>query len=440
MSASVNLTALSEYTIRKYGLAGFREALYKSAPTVAKMAKESSKLASEAFYTTINAHMGYQAPSEDFAAGMANGSARKGYRFLIDGPKQLYTRVTIDGITLARSSTGMLIDLKGPELDHAAHGLMTTAERKLWGDDVGSIGELSTVAGTATERIFTLANTQDIYNIEYGAVLSFHDDADGLATDANMRGDTFRVTAVNHADGIFNATRIGSAADVVTGDFIWIAGGRPCDAGLASGGRSIPGIPSFIPATAPTTTFLGLDRTGLGPLASGWRQTFTGSIENTIQSLIVKMSRFVQRPGARWQVCLSAGDWFKLQNEVSDRIVRFQKPGQEFGTNSLGVLSGSLGGGVIECVVVPALRDGRGYLLDWSSWVMHHLKEMPHIIKDDGNVWLRQAPGSVSATAGSYPGTTGYDSLNGDGVECRFRMLYHPMCVAPGSNGTFATA
>lgn len=442
MSAAGNLTQLSEYFIRKYGLAGSQTAIMKSAPTLARMAKESSKLASEGFYTTINAHLAYQAPSEDFAKGMANGSSRKGYRFFIDGPKQLYTRVTIDALTLAKSSTGALIDLKGPDMDDAAHGLVTTIERKLWGDDVGSIGRLSSAAlgGTATARIFTLADTQDIYNIEVGAVLSFNDTSTGAYGASTKRADTFRVTAVNHATGVFNATRIGSAGDVVPSDYIWIDGGQPYDQELATGGRSIPGIPSFIPATDPTTSFLGLDRTNLGPLASGWRQTFVGTIEHTVQTLFVKMSRFVHRPNARWSVCLSAGDWFKLANELGDRVVRDQQASQEFGTDAIMVRSGGLGGGMIPCIVVPALRDGRGYVIDWSSWVMHHLKGLPHIANEDGNIWLRQAPGSVSATAGAYVGTSGYDSLNGDGVECRFRAWYHPMCVAPASNGTFATA
>ncbi len=440
MSAATNLTQLSEYFIRKYGLAGSQSAIMKSAPTLARFTKESSKLASDGFYTTINAHQAYQAPSEDFAKGMANGVSRKGLRFFIDGPKQLYTRVVIDALTLAKSTTGALIDLKGPEMDDAAHGLMITMERKLWGDDVGSIGRLSSAAlgGTATARIFTLANTQDIYNIEYGAVLSFNSVDTGVYHVTNKRADTFRVTAVDHANGVFSATRIGSAADVVASDYIWIDGSQPGDNNDVA--RSIPGIPSFIPSSDPTTTFLGLDRTGLGPLASGWRQAFTGTLENTIQSLMVSMSRFVHRPNARWRVCLSAGDWFKLANEAGDRIVRDPTASQLLGTDGIGIRSGALGGGVIPCVVVPALRDGRGYLLDESSWIMHHLKGLPHLADEDGKVWQRLAPGSVSATAGAYVGTSGYDSLNGDGVEARFRAWYHPMCIAPGSNGTFATA
>lgn len=445
MSAAGNLTQLSEYFIRKYGLAGSQTAIMKSAPTLARMAKESSKLASEGFYTTINAHLAYQAPSEDFAKGMANGVGRKGYRFFIDGPKQLYTRVTIDALTLAKSSTGALIDLKGPDMDDAAHGLVTTIERKLWGDDVGSIGQLVSVgAESGVTRTFTLATSDDIFNIEVGAVLSFNTASTGVA--ASKRLCRYRVTAVNHAAGTFIGDRtVDQASDLTalaaagaSAEYIWIDGGQPADFGDVA--RSIPGIPSFIPATDPSGTFLGLNRTNLGPLASGWRQTFVGTIEHTVQTLFVKMSRFVHRPNARWSVCLSAGDWFKLANELGDRVVRDQQASQEFGTDAIMVRSGGLGGGMIPCIVVPALRDGRGYVIDWSSWVMHHLKGLPHIANEDGNIWLRQAPGSVSATAGAYVGTSDYDSLNGDGVECRFRAWYHPMCVAPASNGTFATA
>ena len=440
MSTATSLAQLSEYFIRKYALGGSQTAIMKSAPTLGRMAKETSKLASEGFYTTINAHLAYQAPSEDFAKGMANGVARKGLRFFIDGPKQLYTRVTIDGLTLARSTTGSLIDLKAPDMDDAAHGLMTTMERKLWGDDVGSIarvGSTSGTVGTDATTTFTLSNTQDIYNIEYGAVLSFNSASTGVA--ATKKGDTYRVTSVDHAAGTFLGTMIDSGGTIVANnDYIWIDGGQPGDNGDVA--RSIPGIPSFIPAVAPTDTFLGLARSGLGPLAYGWRQAFTGTLENTIQSLFVSMSRFVHRPNARWTVCLSAGDWFKLANEVGDRVVRDPSASQTLGTDAIMIRSGALGGGVIPAIVVPALRDGRGYVIDWSSWTMHHLGGLPHIIQDDGKIWQRQAPGSVSATAGSYVGTSGYDTLNGDGVECRFRAWFHPMCVAPASNGTFATA
>lgn len=437
MSAATNLTQLSEYFIRKYGLAASQTAIMKSAPTLGRMNKESTKLSSDGFFITINAHLAYQAPSEDFAKGMANGVGRKGYQFFISGPKQLYTRVTIDALTLAKSTTGALIDLKAPDMDDAAHGLMTTIERKLWGDDIGSIGRLSALGGTADSRVFTLGTAADIYNIEVGAMLSFNSAPDGLS--GTKRAATYRVTAVNHATGTFSAARnVAAVDDLGATDYIWVDGGQPADNnGVA---RSIPGIPSFIPATDPSGTFLGLDRTGLGPLASGWRQAFIGTIEHTIQTLFVNMSRFVQRPNARWSVCLSAGDWFKLANELGDRVVRDPQASVAFGTDAIMVRSGGLGGGLIPCIVVPALRDGRGYVIDWSSWTMHHLKGLPHLADEDGKIWQRLAPGSVSATAGAYVGTTGYDSLNGDGVECRFRAWYHPMCSAPASNGTFATA
>jgi len=444
MSASSNLSSLAEYFVRTYNLPERQALAIKKTPTLRMMNMESKRLGSgDAFYTTLRTHNGYAGISHDFGASMTNGVSSKGDRFLISGPKSLYGRVTVDALTLAQSSLGALIELKGAEMDEQADMLLTRIEQKLWGDTVGSIGRLSGSYTDGATATMTLLTTDDIYNFEYGMILAFNSAATGVV--ASAKANVYRVTGVDYLNGTLSVTRISSGfkvAGVAAGsgaaaasDYIWVDGDTPAQGGDAD--RSIPGIPSFIPSTDPSTSFLGVDRTGRGPLLSGWRFTFQGSIEETVKYAFSKMGRFVNRSKARYSVCLSAGDWFKLEQELGARVVRDPEADKKFGTSTIGVLTPF---GLVSCITIPVLRDGRAYIIDWSSWTFHHLKALPHVVQDDGQVWLRLAPGATGSGSAAYPGVSGYDSLNGDGVEARLRAWFHPMCHSPMSNATFPTA
>ena len=72
-------------------------------------------------------------------------------------------------------------------------------------------------------------------------------------------------------------TRIsGSAGDVADGDYAFAIGSKDA---------YMPGIPTFIPSSAPTDTLFGVPRTGQGPALSGWRFSYVGSISETISGV-----------------------------------------------------------------------------------------------------------------------------------------------------------
>jgi hypothetical protein len=183
----------------------------------------------------------------------------------------------------------------------------------------------------------------------------------------------------------------------------------------ASALRCVTGVAKWIPTTAETSgTFLQMDRTKHVQYLQGHRQTFTGSLEETVKKLLAKMSRVGARPDSAW---VSFNTWLKLEMELQGRAYREDGKSNPFGLSSL-VYGGP--GGTIRFYADPFLSDSVGYLLRRDSWTLHHLDPVPHIVKDDGQT-----------------ATRGQDY---DGLEVRVRMWCELACTQPKDNGTFATA
>lgn len=87
--------------------------------------------------------------------------------------------------------------------------------------------------------------------------------------------------------------------------------------------------------------------------------------------------------------------------------------------------------GSVTCISIPQLADGRGYIIDWSSWTLYTLGNLPHVVMSDGKVFQRL--GITEPVANSHPVT------DGDGVEMRLRIWKVLLCKRPMSNATFPT-
>lgn len=419
---AATVAALVEYFQRKYSLPERTSMSIRNTPTLNRMNKDSQKLAQgEAFYVTLDAFKSFSA-SHSFQYGMSDYSPTKGYRWLVSGPKMLYSRITLDGLMMAQNPLGALIDMKSKEADGVTSTLLERLEQKLWGDTASDIGQISStgLGGTATDRVLTLNVFSTGYNFQYGMYLQ----ACNQRTGGTVRTDVYQVTGLTYDDessgtpkAIITCHRVsGTAGDWAASDYLYVRGDY--DSGA-------PGIASFIPATAPTAgdNLLGVDRSVAPNHLAGWRFEFKGSIEETIKYSFMIMGRFVNKAAKRYSVCLSPADWLALEQEMAGRVLRDPVAEQTFGTATLVVRTAF---GDVPCIAIPVLADGRGYILDWTTWTFHHLKGLPHIIDDDGNTMLRLGP---DPTAGG-----------GDGIEIRFRVWYHPVCTWPIANATFKTA
>lgn len=420
MGATATVTALSDYFVQRFNLAGKDAEYVKNRPTLKAIRRDSERMKrSSAFYETIRVADAFSA-SPDFATGMSSYNQSQTLRWLVGTPFVQYGRLTFDGLLLQQNDTGTLIDLKGVESDGVRNGMLDTLERNIWQDGFGDLGQISVLGGSAATRLITLTIASDVYNFLRGMPVSFN--ASRTAAGAN-RADVYVVTLLDPVNGQVTLSRTsGAGNDVAANDFAFVTGSKDTAGGIA---QYMPGIPQFIPATNPSDTLYGVVRTG-DPGISGWRFPFEGSINETIQRAFSKMGRFVNRAAAQFAVALSTNDWLTLSLEPQGQIFRDPTAMQRFGVDGLSVNTPY---GPVTAIMVPQMRDGRGYILDWTSWVLYTIGNLPHVINDDGNVMLRLAPGSPTG-----------NSLNGDGVEMRFRMWTVLLCNNPISNCTFLTA
>jgi hypothetical protein len=420
MGATATVAALSDYFLQRFNLAGKDAEYVKNRPTLKAIRRDSERLKrGSAFFETIRVSDAFSG-SPDFATGMSGYTPSQTFRWLVGTPFTQYGRITFDGLMLQQNDSGTLIDLKSVEADGVRNGMLDTLERNIWQDGFGDLGQIAILGGSPATRTISLTIPSDVYNFLRGQPVVFN--ASRTASGAN-RTDTYVVTSLDPVAGQVTLTRTaGAAGDVAANDFAFVAGSKDTAAGNP---LYMPGIPSFIPATNPSDTLYGVTRNG-DPGISGWRFPFEGSINETVQRAFSKMGRFVNRSAGQFMVALSTNDWLTLSLEPQGQIVRDPTAMQRFGVDALVVNTPY---GPISAVMIPQMRDGRGYVLDWTSWVLYTIGNLPHVINDDGNVMLRLAPGSPTA-----------NTLNGDGVEIRFRMWTVLLCNNPISNCTFLTA
>lgn len=426
---SLALTATANYFKRVYSLADKKAMLIKQNKTLSLMEKNDSRLAaSDGFYITIKTHQA-RSTSARFEYGMADYSVSQNYRFFIDGPKSLYGKLSIDNRTLKQAKGGgALIDMKKQEMEEVSAGFLNRIENQLWNDGSGALCQVTVQSGAgAGPWVVACVTPSDIYNVEVGMVLVF-----GAAAGTGLKDNAYVVSSLGLQAGTFTiSTTTGTdlGTDVATNDYAFVRG---------DANRGMFGISSFIPAVAQTTTLLGYTRTGT-EVDNGWRFAYTGTIENTIKKAFSVMGRFVNRDKARFSVCLSYGDWLKLDEEMAGRVTRDPVGEQKFGTDSIAVRVPGVG--TVSCIALPVMRDGRGYILDWSSWTLFTMDALPHVMDEDGMTWRMLQPGIVNMAASSAgEANASTDYLNGDGVWMGLRAWFHCVCDSLISNATFLTA
>ncbi len=415
MGADATIAGLADFYRKRFNLAS-RDAEYtKNRVTLGRISRDASRLkdSGDAFYVTVRVADAWS-DSPNFVDGMKYYSKGTTFRWTVGDPYAQYARVTFDGLLLNKSSLATIIDVKKTETEGVATNMLDSLEFQLWNDGSGARARIETLGGTAATRVLTFLVHSDVYNLPIGTVFYGSTTATGAGTD---HGDLYRVTQLSPQTGQITATRIsGTADDLADNDYLFSVGSKDAH---------MPGIPSFIPSSDPTDTLFGVPRTGTGPSTSGWRFSFVNSIAETIQRAFATMGRWVNRAAANYSVCLSTTDWFLLSQEMEGKQVYDPTALVKFGTEGLVVRTPF---GPITCIAIPQMKDGRGYILDWTTWTLFTLGNLPHVIDDDGKVMQRLGADSPSG-----------NNLNGDGVEMRYRIWKVLLCDMPMSNATFPT-
>ncbi len=408
---TVNTLALADYMVKRFNMPGRDAAYAKERPTLGFLPRDTEELKkSDGFYETIKVGQGYSA-SPDWVEGNKNHNPSNTVRWNVTTPFAQYGFVAFDNLLLNRNNLATLMDVKGSEADDVRDGMLDNTEFELWNDGTGSRGRAAVVSGTAT-LLVTLATASDVYNFPLNAIVTGNTSADGSGT---ARTNRYRVSDLDPQAGKVTLTRtVDNSSVITTNDYIHV---------VASAGKYMPGIPTFIPSTAPSDTLYGVTRSA-NPATSGWRFSFQGSIAETISTSFSFMGRWVKKSKQRYVVILSTADWLRLSYEREGKVTKDDAAIQKWGLSGLAVNSTY---GLITAISVPQLADGRGYIIDWSTWKLYTLKNLPHVIDEDGQTFIRGREGTPDGYA------------NGDFVKMQMRMWKTLLCFMPMANATFPT-
>jgi len=411
---SVTQTALAEYFIKRFNMVG-RDAEYqRNRPTLSWMPRDTEKLKQgDGFYETVKIAGGWGG-TPDWVTGNQYHSVSTKMRWAVTDPYAQYARITFDNLSLARNNLGTLIDIKGSEAEDVRESMLNTLEFQLWSDGNGARGQVDVLGGTEAVRVLTLKTASDVYNFPHGTLFQGSTTASG----GTLHTDIYKVTGVDPVGGKITATQVTNTGsqELADEDFLHV---------ISSKAAVMPGIPYFIPSADPADTVKGVTRTA-DPATSGWRFPFRSSISETIQRAFAMMGRWVNRAAGKFVVVLSTMDWLLLSMEREGRILEDPGAFQKWGLTGLAVQTPF---GPITCVAVPQLADGRGYIIDWTSWKLYTLKNLPHVVDEDGQTFVR---GGIETVSGN-------EHLNGDFVAMQLRIWTELLCLQPMSNATFPT-
>lgn len=323
-----------------------------------------------------------------------------------------YGLLTLNAETMLsmRNDEGAFFRARERNVEEIMEQLGQQMEMALWNTGTGSLGQLS--ADPSTGTTFVLSTPADSIKFHLGMRFSFFDNSSGNPTGSARTGGPHTVTKIDEDTGTITFTPAADAT-VEIDDHVVRTGDE-----VGTFTTLMKGVPAWIPPTAETTgTFFGMDRTLNVQKLQGHRQSWLGSIEETVKKLDSKMRRVSPtKPKTLW---VSFSNFNRLDLELGARGYRMEDGGEgKFGRPSL--MMTTPGGGV-TVKAGPYVPESGAWLLNMDDWKLCTLGPAPHLVQDDGNTALRLAASTASN--------------GGDGIEIRWRYFAQLVCTMPYAQG-----
>jgi hypothetical protein len=343
-----------------------------------------------------------------------------GVKFLLTRAHD-YAAIWLDAETIYASMTdrGAFAQARKHEIDSIITSLGNSISHALYRSGSGSLGTISSatnVAAASGNKTITLVNRSDAKYFVKGGQLAFAALENSGALRAFAVVTSVSVVSVDEDAGTILTdvpTDLGTnITGVAAGDYIFYLGDRLTGAA----GQKIKGLAAWLPLTAPTTgdSFFGVDRSVHPTRLAGSRlNQSTYPAEDSILELAEVIS---ERGGAPERAFVSPRQFTKMAKRLNAKV-EYEGAGGTANYSFAGIKVHT-SAGTVTVTPDPDCPDDRGYLLEMSSWTLRHMKEIPHIVTDDG----------VSAQRRSAL----------DQIEIRARYWAQLRCRKPGHNGVFS--
>lgn len=322
----------------------------------------------------------------------------------------LYGHISLDAKSMyaSKDTMGAYLSLKEQEWKLSLKNGGQQMEKQLWGTGTGSEANLTVDPGvTSTWTV----STSQIVNLEPQMKFLVYADSSGVPGSVRA-GGPYQVTGVDYLAGTFTTDIVANAAAAV-GDHIVRDGSVP----IAGVNQLMVGVPAWVPTANPSATlFFGVDRSLFPQYLAGWRGLWKGSIEETVKTLHAQMSRLMDPEVSLW---MSSANYNRFDIELGARAIREAGGKAQAGFQGISIASA---GKIIRLRTSPFIPDGFAWLLDDSTWELHSLGGVPHVVQDDGMTFYRQRGANDETFAK-------------DAIAAEWRAWPQLICRRPWANG-----
>lgn len=397
MASASDLTTVA-YIYEKMYADGLGDAAMREHPLFYEIAKVP-KFFGESFRYAVR-YGNTQGISGDFPTAQAGAKASKGLQFeAFRQPK--YGVITLKGEAIAASegNKGALIDLVTNETDSIINEMVDALAFDLYRDKSGNRGKRLSLAG----NIVTLTVADDARNFKVDMTVIASVNADGSAP----RAGSTTVAGIDEDNGTVTLTNAGAITAFANSDFLFRAGDP---------GTCMEGLEVCTPLTAPGggDSFRTKDRSVDPSRLAGSRVNDTSTnIEENAGLVAVKIN---QRGKRAKRLYLNPINFWQVARRLNAKVEYSGGGGNaDYGFETMAVHTPA---GVLKCISDPDCPTTRGRVVNPADQYLRHLRDLPHIVMDDGKASLRQTAD--------------------DGIEARGRAWVNLIQVITSSQGVFA--
>ena len=330
--------------------------------------------------------------------------------FHVTANKKLFAVAIIDRYLLNAAGGGdKSFERATFQIDSAVQASGQQIARQLYGDESGAVSRVSsdTSLGSTT---MVLTDKTKAANFKEGDVLTLA----ASNTSGSTRTGTVTVASINRSAGtvVMSAAITDGIASAAVSDYVFFVGDQPSATAINTD-VAIAGLGSWIPDTAPSTTFKAVDRSTDPELLGGYRINSSGDVEEDVLSL----ESLIMSYGGQPDTLFLHPEKFKLLSRTASDHQRYDS--KDVVTKAgLGFKSFELSQSGVRVVRDSYCPIDRGYMLKLNSWKLHSTGgAAPHIkgINDPGQMWI--------------------DAVDADQYEVRIISYAELACNSPKDNG-----
>jgi hypothetical protein len=394
----------------RYPQSKIHEMAYKNAALLGTI-KKDKKFGGKK--TSITVNYGRSQGSASFAKALANVTSDDDVAFEVTRVRDYHImKMSSEAIEASQDNASALA--KAFDRAHK-NGLMSfgrSISQAIYRNGGGARGRISSGSSVATATV-TLDEPEDVVHFEVNLVVQASAN-DGTSGALRNSGAEERIVKVNRTDGTITCNSAAwntTISAIATGDYLFRSGDF---------GALISGLAAWLPTTAPTggDNFFGVDRSADPTRLAG--QRYTASAGQSKEDAIFDCATRLAREGGDADKCLmNPVDFGAIAKSLQGHATYEQTKSTEANVfyDSIKIATPA---GKLSLMHDPNCPKGRFYMLQSDTWTLGSLKEVPHVVQDDGKMLERQS--------------------DSDGVMWRVRMYGNVYCEAPGLNavGVFA--